>query len=235
MVSVATGEKMSQIELPAWTGELGWEVMTWVPWCRRQSRGHDRVIASSFAEMSPLYADFVTEFRPHCQAGRSLDYPKMYRVDGEFYKYGKPYPVNYDLLIHARGISRKIAINYRRWDEVIERLVPLRIGCIGGADDHLIDGCFDLRQIGLAELMDFIAGASLVAGVSSGVMHLAAACGADLVVWGDNRTYFGETLQRRYTHTWNPFSVAVEWLEADDWQPEPESIVQAIVRRIAAK
>ena len=44
--------------------------------------------------------------------------------------------------------------------------------------------------------MDIIAGAKVVVGVSSGIMHLAMACGTPVVVWGDSRTYFGEILEK---------------------------------------
>ena len=76
--------------------------------------------------------------------------------------------------------------------------------------------------------MDRMARAKLVVGVSSGIMHLAAACGTNIVVWGDRRTYFNETLEQRYKITWNPFNVKVGWLTADDWQPEPKEIIKKI-------
>lgn len=226
-----TQNPASSIELPTWYGELGWEVMSWVPFCRKQARGHDHVIASSFRDMEPLYSDFVSEFRAHDQEGRSLDYAKYYRVDGEFHKYGTPRR-QFDILIHARGLSRKVAINYRRWPEVVGSLEGLAVGCVGTERDHLIAGCTDLRGIPLDELMDLMAGATLVAGQSSGVMHLAAACGTDLVVWGDRRTYFWETLEQRYKVTWNPFNVAVGWIDADNWQPDPQAICEQIERSL---
>jgi hypothetical protein len=57
---------------------------------------------------------------------------------------------------------------------------------------------------------------------------MAAACGANLVVWGDDRTYFGETLEKRYKMTWNPFEVRVGWITASDWQPDPVVIIKKI-------
>jgi hypothetical protein len=230
---------------PPWYGELGWEVMTWVPWCRKQAQQYNEVIVSSFAGMAALYGDFATRFEPHQRSSRSLDYPKMYRPDGIYRRYGRRDAGRVaDILIHARGIHRKAGINYPRWPEVTALLSqlripnsgsdpaqgarPLEIAFIGTHADARISGYKDLRNIKLLKLMDVMACAQLTIGASSGVMHLAAACGCDVVVWGDERTYFGETLEQRYTQTWNPFGVRVGWITAHNWQPEPARIVQQV-------
>lgn len=226
---------MNRIEFPAWYGEFGWEVMTWAPFCRKEAQGHDHIVVTSFAGTEPLYADFATEFRAHDQTGRSLTYPKRYRVDGEYVRYGRPdqAQVCFDVLIHGRGVTRKNSINYRAWPALVELLhrKPWSIGWIGGPQDHVEPLCgFDLRGRELQKLMDIVARSKIVIGVSSGLMHLAAACGTDLVVWGDKRTYFGETLEQRYKVTWNPHNVKVGWLMADDWQPRPETVIEQIER-----
>lgn len=225
----------NSITFPAWYGEFGWEIMTWAPWCRRQAQGHDQVIVTSFAGMAPLYADFATEFRPNGQTARSLNYPKHYHVDGLHHRYGRPEQVAYhfDVIIHARGVARKRAINYRRWRVLADLLMQRRLSFawVGGIEDTAEPDCgFDLRHFDLRMLMDVIAASKVVIGVSSGIMHLAAACGTDLIVWGDRRTYFGETLETRYKATWNPNNVRVGWIDADDWQPEPQRIIEEIER-----
>ena len=230
----------SSITFPPWYGELGWEIMTWVPMLRRQARGHDQVVATSFAGMGPLYADFATEFCTHGQPNRSLDYPKRYRIEGDHIRYGDAARAlaPFDLLIHARGIGRKSSINYRRWRELVDLLHrrPWSIGWIGSSNDQVVPGCgFDLRGRPLQSLMDLIAASRGVVGVSSGVMHLAAACGRDLVVWGDTKTRYWETLEQRYKLTWNPHNVAVGWIDADDWQPEPSRIMEEIESMLERK
>jgi hypothetical protein len=226
---MGTGKKLI---LPEWTGELGWEVMSWVPLCRRMAQGYDQVMATSFEGMQALYADFATEFRVNNSNGRSLDYPKQYRHDGIYYRYGDAKKADYapDILIHARGIRRKSSINYRQWPELVKMINALGMSCafIGSKNDYHQPGYLDLRGIALQRLMDTISASRVVIGVSSGIMHLAAACGANLVVWGDDRTYFGETLEKRYKMTWNPFEVRVGWITASDWQPEPEIIIKKI-------
>jgi hypothetical protein len=227
---------MSKIVLPAWYGEFGWEVMSWAPFCRKLAKGHDQVIVTSFEGMGPLYADFATEFKTHGQPHRSLEYPKgfeQYRPAGIYYRYGRPEKslVRFDVLLHGRGIGRKNSINYRRWDELTEVLkkLPLSFSCIGSTEDLKIKDCaFDMRRIELQKLLDLIARSSLVVGASSGVMHLAAACGTNIVCWGDTKTRYRETLEQRYKVTWNPFNVKVGWIDADDWQPEPMRILKAI-------
>ena len=202
-----------------WYGEFGWEVMTWAPYCRRIAEEHDQVLVTSFKGMKPLYDDFAV-FEEHNATGRGLNYPKRYRHKGKYHKYGNPTTVK-DILIHARGVRRKSAINYKHFDEI-----EVDAGYIGSAADK----CYgmDLRNVLLGKLMDIIAGAKVVVGVSSGVMHLAMLCGTPVVVWGDNRTYFGETLEKRYKDTWTPFHVECHWIRADDWQPKPEEILNGI-------
>ena len=220
-----------KIEFPPWYGEFGWEVATWVPWCRKQAAGYEQVVVTSFEGMGPLYADFATEFKTHGQPHRGLDYPKRYRADGEYVRYGKKPSGYFDCLIHGRGIARKNSINYRRWDEFLklkQKSLPLSCACVGSKEDLRVGDLFDMRGIELQKLMDQISAAKVVVGVSSGLMHLAAFCGTNIVVWGDRRTYFGETLEHRYKVTWNPFNVRVGWIDADDFHPEPERIIEAV-------
>lgn len=218
-------------------GEFGWEVMSWAPYCRAASQGFQRVIITSFAGMRYLYDDFCTDFRDHGRIGRSLDYPKdfgfYHGLCAEHRRYGRRgMAPHYDVLIHARGVARKRDINYRRWHDVVDGLLSAgkRIACIGTAVDAAVGGAVDLRGLPLISLCDLLASATVTVGCSSGTMHLAAACGCDLVVWGDTKLRYRETLKQRYETTWNPHSVAVEWLDADDWNPPPGQILAAIER-----
>ena len=223
----------NRIEFPPWYGEFGWEVASWVPFCRKKAAGYDQVVVTSFDGMGPLYADFATEFKTHGQPHRGLKYQKLYRPPpGGYYKYGRPDEPEFffDCLIHARGIPRKNSINYRRWDELLGLMkkMPGTCAVIGSRQDDRVGDLFDMRGLELQKLMDLISRAKMVIGVSSGLMHLSAFCGTDLVVWGDRRTYFSETLEQRYKVTWNPFNVKVGWVDAEYFQPEPEAIAERI-------
>ena len=218
-------------------GEFGWEIMSWAPICRKIAQEYDESIITTFPGMEPLYQDFAKVIT-HNAVGRGLTYQKTYRVKpvGSFFKYGIPNE-KYDLIIHARGASRKSNYNYKRWEEVVNALIPLgfRIAVVGSGQDMLLEGVSDERNIPLQELMNLLAGAKLLIGVSSGVMHLGASCGTNLVVWGDARTYFGETLEKRYKDTWNPFEVDVGYLYDDNFQPYPHRIVEKVERCLKIK
>lgn len=220
----------------SWQGELGWEVMSWVPICRKKAQEYEHIVVKSFKGMEVLYEDFADVFITNKGNGRSLDYPKNYRPNQAVHKkYGDPakalIPQGYDVLIHARGIRRKSNINYKKWQLILDALKirKYKIAWIGTKEDTAIkDHGHDMRDYNLKILCNEIAASKLVIGCSSGVMHLAAACGTDLVVWGDDRTYFGETLEKRYKNTWNPHHVKVNWITAKDWQPDPSEILKSI-------
>lgn len=229
-----------RISFAPFAGEFGWEVMSWSPYCRYQARGFKHVTVTSFATTAALYADFCTDFRDHSRTGRSLDYPKSFPFyfggPSEHRRYGRPgRGPRFDVLIHARNIARKAAINYRRWPELVEALVArrLKVACIGTNEDLAVYPAIDARNAPLTMLMDLAANARVTVGASSGTMHLAAACGCDLVVWGDTKHRYRESLQRRYEETWNPHRVAVGWLDADDWQPDPQTILNEIERQLS--
>lgn len=234
-------------------GEFGWELMTWQAWCRRKSKEFDKSYACSFPDMEPLYKDFA-EFVPHDHEGRALDWhkienmekahyevpddvtdkflpPKKYIVGGEFIKFGVQdgkSPV-FKYLIHARGIgrgSKDYPIDL--WEKIVSGFPPGSVSSVGTLRDHHIKDTTDLRNVELDNLMYYLAGATCVIGQSSGVMHLATLCGAPIVVWGDSRTYFDETLDVRYKHTWNPFKTPVEFIFDDNWKPDPRKIIDCV-------
>jgi hypothetical protein len=232
-----------------WIGEFGWELMTWQAWCRSNTRNFEKVYVCSYPDMAPLYQDFAT-FVPHNYKKRHLDWTdtsnvevdipsdttqmvrpfKTYRVGKqEFIKFGdKSKSILPRNILHARGIN-KGGKNYPldRWKEVAGGLG--NVAFVGTEEDHFIEhpGYVDLRGIPLDQLMNELANAQCVIGQSSGVMHLAALCGAPLVVWGDQKTYFNESLEKRYKETWNPFNVPVTFIGEEKWNPDPRAILQA--------
>lgn len=234
-----------------WIGEFGWELMAWQAYCRQESRNYDKSYACSFPGMEPLYEDFA-EFIAHDEIDRALDWRdiskvdyqvpddvtdhikpvKTYRLGGEFIKFGSKVGKGYDVLIHARGISRGSSKNYpvEYWEQIIDHFDE--VVCIGSERDQRIKGARDLRGIPLQGLMDIIFCSKLVVGQSSGVMHLASLCGTPHIVWGDSRTYFNETLEKRYKETWNPLNTPVEFIFDDTWRPDPELVIDAIERRL---
>lgn len=233
MVKSSSEKSMDKLTFPIWRGEFGWEVMMWQAKCRYIARqiglGKEQILVRSFRGMNALYEDFAT-FEHHGETQRILGFkPKHYRTNGIWLKFGNP---NHDkpkfkYLFHARGYGKGKTTEISRWMEIV-REVP-NCGCIGTLDDFHLPGTVDLRGCDLSVLMDYMAAAEKVIGQSSGPMHLAALCGTELVVWGDNRTYFNETLEKRYKETWNPHGVRVTFVFTDlDWQPEPDMIRRAM-------
>ena len=165
--------------------------------------------------------------------------PKNYRhTSGEWMKFGGIGEADkFKLLIHARGIGRG-GKDYpvKKWENLVQCLASnltdndlSKIASVGTMADHHIEGTHDLRDIGLDNLMWHMAGVDCVVGQSSGVMHLASLCGAPHVVWGDSRVQFGgETLDKRYGDTWNPFKTPYQFIYSDNWQPEWSDIAVAV-------
>jgi len=233
-----------------WYGEFGWELLTWQAYCRYKSRGYDKSYVSSFPGMEMLYDDFA-EFIPHTIPKRALDWRslkgivynipgdatvqvpphKKYRVEEqEFIPFGKDPISKFDWLIHPRNVTKGSNKNYPKslWDVLVSKLPGIG-ATIGTQEDLHIDGTEDLRGISLVELVNYMTGSSVVIGQSSGVMHLAALCKVPTVVWGDQKTYFGETLEKRYKDTWNPFKSKVVFIFEDFWRPTPDVITASVL------
>lgn len=212
--------------------EFGWEICSIIPNLRALSRKYDKTIVYSFKGMEYLYKDFA-EWRWNESNDRLLNFEgKVYRpTEVEFRKYGVANS-KYDILIHARGAKRKSGINYKQWKKVLENLKEYKVAFVGSKEDQIFDGYDDLRGIELEALCNFLAGSKCIVGCSSGVMHLASACGCNQVVWGDTKTRFWETLKTRYQKTWNPFHTRVEYIFDDLWQPESKKIIESVHKLI---
>ncbi len=232
--------------------EFGWEIMTWQSYLRKRSRDYDKMIISTFEGMEPLYTGFhcEVEFMPHKHPGRALDWRdtsmvelgfdipedvetiapiKQFKTEGEFVIYGTPFETDVEVLFHARGIQKASFKNWShaKWDTLVANFP--KAASVGTAEDYHIPGTVDRRGIPLQDLMDTMASSQVIVGQSSGVMHLATLCGLRQVVWGDNKTHFSETLERRYKEIWNPFGTPVDWIETDAWNPEPNEVIQGML------
>jgi hypothetical protein len=244
-----------------WVGEFGWEIMTWVPYLRKLSHDYEKMYISTFQGMEPLYSGFHcgVEFLPHEYRKRTDSWTdtslvkyrlppaalvpldemerimpiKEYKVDGEYVRYGSPAIKDVAILFHARGVDR---FGFKNWPvekwEVLAKEFPGATS-IGSKDDLHVPGTRDCRGAELGMLMDCIASAAIVIGQSSGVMHLASMWGTPQLVWADNKTYFNEPLEKRYKETWNPFHTRVTWIDCDNWNPDPEQILEALKPRKA--
>ena len=239
-----------------WYGEFGWEICTWQSYLRKLSHDYDKMIISTFPGMEPLYTGFhcKVEFLPHKHPARALEWRdtsmvetafdatqyttpvgtikpiKQFRVEGEFVRYGTPFAHDIEVLFHARGIQKASFKNWphEKWEQLASSFP--KAASVGTSEDYHIPGTVDRRGIPLQDLMDLMASSQVIVGQSSGVMHLATLCGLRQVVWGDNKTYFGETLERRYKEIWNPLSTPVMWIPTEAWNPDPNEVMKGLLQ-----
>ena len=240
-----------------WVGEFGHEVAWWQGWCRREAKKFKHVIVSSYPGSMDMYEDFANELRPHELKGEPMcgfannltgnfEYPIVEKVfappdkrfvkkeDQDFVKFGSDNPYNdYDIIIHWCEHKRK---NFKDWQPIIKKYKGLKIASIGLTGkyaDGVVEGSDDLRDLPLKELSRHLAGAKAVIGPSSGAMHFASICGANMVVWGDKRTYtWRQNIRDRYEDIINPFDNKVIVLDDWEWKPPVEEIINAIAKYI---
>ena len=167
----------------------------------------------------------------------------------EFIKFGHDAPnTTYDILLHLNegSISPGYYKFFPYWGEVISKLLGLgyTIACFGRNIeicypqnlDGWKEGTTDLRNIPLAELMKYMAGCKVVVGTSSGIMHLASYCAANIVVLCDNGTWtFGHTTRSRFETILNPFNSPVIVLDQHNYQPPAELVINSVCALIEQK
>ncbi len=152
-----------------------------------------------------------------------------------FVRFGDPKraPPGIDVLIHARGREAVPGRNWpaAKWNELIAALERdgCSVGAVGLASDTLdLPGVADFRDRPLDETMNLMAAARLVAGPSSGPMHLASLCGAPHLVWTDRRTYgMGKTSREKYETWWNPLATPVRVLDDEGFDPSVARVAGA--------
>jgi ADP-heptose:LPS heptosyltransferase len=248
---------MTSVFFGPYTGEFGFEVGTVQGWFRHKAKEYDIVYVSSFANSKSLYTDFAN-FIPHTFTTRQIGWDQKAWLRGHrnhllnmvpkditthilyptedmnnvlkhstFIKFGINPIQEFDYLVHAK--SSKKSYPYEYWKTVVSSLEG-RIASIGlSSEDYVIENTYDLRDIPLAALMNYIAGSKVVIGQSSGVMHLSCHCGTDVVVWGPGSTGPERSdLRKRYVIDWNPFNVNVQYVVDNNWCPTPNTILSNI-------
>jgi len=238
-----------------WVGEFGYEVAWWQGWCRREAKKYKYVIVSSYPLSMDMYEDFADELRPHELTGNPIcgyannltgdfEYPIVKKVipppdkrfikkeDQDFIQFGSDQPYNkYDIIFHWCEHKRK---NFKDWEPILKKFKGLKmasIGLKGRWPDGVVPSTDDLRDLRLKELSRHLAGAKVVIGPSSGTMHFASFCKANMVVWGDKRTYtWRQTIRQRYEDILNPFGNKVIVLDNWEWNPPAKEIINAIAK-----
>jgi ADP-heptose:LPS heptosyltransferase len=157
----------------------------------------------------------------------------------EFIRFGNPNHVKgYDLLIHARkpiGKRKRHSYPIAYWEVIVHDLVRrgITVACIG-TEAFMPPGAIDLRGLPLKYVVDLMAVCLVVAGPSSGPMHLASLCGARHVVWTD-KSYYSAIRggnRRRYEQVWNPLRTPCRVIDEYGWHPKPEVLVPIIAEEV---
>lgn len=125
----------------------------------------------------------------------------------------------FDILIHARNKKDKRDWSLKNWSNLVESLKGFKIGSIGTSSGAFhIKGTEDVRNINLSDLVSIINRTNLVAGPSSGPLHLASLCGTNHLVWSDF------TNKERYLNFWNPLKTKCTFFDEFGWNPDPRNI-----------
>jgi len=240
-----------------WVGEFGHEVAWWQGWCRREAKKYKHVIVSSYPLSMDMYEDFADELRPHQLTGEPIcgfannlkgdfEYPIVSKVipppdkrfvkkeDQDFVKFGHDNPYNeYDIIFHSCEHRRK---TFKHWDDIVKKFSGLKmasVGLKGRWPDGVVKGSDDLRELRLNELARHLAGAKVVIGPSSGMMHFASFCASKMVVWGDKRKYtWRQNIRDRYEDIINPFGNDVTVLDDWEWHPPKKEVIDAVTKYI---
>lgn len=183
---------------------------------------------------------------------KELQNPRIHHI---YIRFGKANDaLRTDIVVHPRNDPRDIVGGNRNWsaERWKELLGLLRkdgylIACIGHPEaahptsaivpKPLIGGMqmpvIDRQTSTFKWLANILASTRLVVGPSSGPMHLASMCGTPHLIWTDKNIWNlgmnrkGRNRQR-YKSAWNPFGTRVWVIDDEGWQPEVETVYNAI-------
>jgi len=147
-------------------------------------------------------------------------------VDPKFVKLGDSPIEEYSVILHARSREHRSQDNWpqENWDKVGSYLSEkgISFACIGSLEEStLVRGAKDLRGLPISETVNYLAGAKITIGPSSGAIHLASLCGCSQLVWSGNAIN-----KSRYETEWNPFEAEVVYLGS--WNPSTENVIEEI-------
>lgn len=156
-------------------------------------------------------------------------------LNQDFFKYGTPTPtLTYDIVLHIRQTDKKNSGWRNGWEldvwqdflAELQKTGSYKVCCIGDPGNAgVLDGCEDQRGLPMNELFNLLAGSRVLAGPSSGPMHLGSLCGCPHVVWSGEHAN-----QAKYEKFWNPFSTPVEYIHDEAWKPPVKRTVNSVLK-----
>ena len=152
-------------------------------------------------------------------------------------KWGKKLPETKKIVLTYRGVTRDISRNSDI--DLLNRLAGFIKGkgwtpiIVGRTDENFsvldVMGVNLINQTSIADLIAIYKISSAVVGSSTGIIHLAAACGTPHITWGS--THIDDTVVERYNELWNLNNTPVRFL-TKNWQGEFEDISKALIELI---
>lgn len=247
-------DKKIKVFAGPWVGEFGWELFSWQGFLRYLAgqNKHEQFTVACREGHNYLYDDFATDFVNYDpKSGQTnmwmcedwiYNYPEGYdliikpqdcrKFNREFIKYGKKTKSSYDILVHARS-TNKYDTGYRnwgedKWNEFSEAFSDKAIASIGTHNDALhIDNTDDMRGLPLDELCNLMASSNVLAGPSSGPIHLGSLCGTPHVTWSPVLKDGIMSNKERYEKEWNPHDTPVTFLDIG-WDPSVKAVESAV-------
>lgn len=149
----------------------------------------------------------------------------------KFIKYKSNSLIDYvDIILHPRNreIGSDRNWNEQKWQYLIDMLnnANFKVAIIGKEETHSLNNIIDYRNIPIKDLVSLFNRCKLVAGPSSGPLHLASLSGAPHLVWSE------EFNRIRYENIWNPLKTPVYFYGEEGWNPEVENIYNKILKII---
>jgi hypothetical protein len=159
-------------------------------------------------------------------------------LNQEYFKYGTPdSALAGDVVLHIRQTDKNHSERRNGWTigtwqkflRALRKTGSYKIICIGDPQSSgILEGCEDRRGLPMDQLFNLLAGSRMLAGPSSGPIHLGALCGCPHVVWS------GDPLNRvKYEKFWNPFATPVKYIATTrDWRPPVDPVVRETLRML---
>lgn len=119
--------------------------------------------------------------------------------------------------------------NYHRLAKTLRAIgVSNRFVSIGSrAQSVAVWDSVDMRGVDLSIVMDVLASARMIVGVSSGPIHLASQCACpQVVIIGYHNM---DRLEARYGSDWNPFGASVRCVRSPEWNAPVQEVLVATV------
>lgn len=150
-------------------------------------------------------------------------------INPKFVKLGDSPVEEYPVILHARAREHRSQDNWSQenWDKVGAYLTEkgISFACIGSLEEStLVSGAKDLRGLSISKSVNYLAGAKVIVGPSSGAIHLASLCGCSQLVWSGN-----DINKSRYETEWNPFKSEVQYLGS--WHPSTRKVIEELNKK----